>query len=79
MLGKPVMMVKGTGMSDIVKTYDIGELIDFSEEGFMTGLQHLLSRKNEWGDMSVRMKNLYEEQFSWEIMQDRLINLYSDL
>lgn len=79
MLGKPILMVKGTGMSEIVKQYDIGELIDYSEEGFITGLQRLINRKGEWAEMSDRMKRLYEEQFSWETMEGRLTDLYSEL
>ncbi len=79
MLGKPLLMVKGTGMSEVVRENGIGELIDYDEEGFKQGLKKLIDRKREWNKISNKMKMLYEEQFSWEIMQERLIDLYSEL
>ena len=79
MLGKPVLMVRGTGMSGIVEAKDIGELIEFSENGFIDGIERLISRRDEWKAMSEKMKKLYESDFSWEKMQDRLIVLYSKL
>lgn len=79
MLGKPLIMVKETGLSSVVKQNDIGELIEFNEEGFEKGLKRLLDRKTEWPNMSVRMKKLYEEQYSWDEMSKRLISLYAQL
>ena len=79
MLGKPVIMAKGTGMSRVVEQNDIGELIEFSEEGFEEGLRKLLSRRDEWPAMSERMKKLYTEQYSWDEMRRRLIDLYEQL
>ena len=75
-LGKPVIMVKGTGMSSIVKEYNIGTLIDYSYEGFALGLESLLERKAEWQEMSGRMRQLYHDDFSWKTMQERLLMLY---
>lgn len=79
MLGKPVIMVKETGMSSIVSQNDIGELIEFSEKSFENGLERLIKRKTEWPNMSERMKAIYKEQYSWDIMRRRLVNLYSEL
>lgn len=79
MLGRPVIMVKGTGMSGVVSDYNIGELIEFSEEGFENGLRRLIRRKSEWPEMSERMKKIYEEQYSWEKMRTRLVDLYNEL
>lgn len=79
MLGKPLIMAKGTGMSSVVEENNIGELIEFSKEGFRDGLQELIDKKDEWEEMSARMKNIYEEHFSWEKMKERLISLYSEI
>lgn len=79
MLGKPVFMTRGTGMSTVVEEYDIGELIDFSEEGFEKGLERLLARRDEWPAMSERMKQVYQEKYSWEKMRKRLVRLYDKL
>ena len=79
MLGKPVIMVKETGMSDVVVQNDIGVLIDFSKKGFEKGLKELIDRKQEWQAMSIRMQELYVERFSWKEMERRLIDLYAGL
>lgn len=79
MLGKPVIMVKGTGMSDIVLQHGIGELIDYSEESFSEGLERLIKNRDNWGIMSERMKELYRENYDWSEMGRRLTDLYSTL
>lgn len=79
MLGKPLIMVKNTGMSEIVRDNNIGVLIDYSSDGFKEGLIKLISKKNEWKHMSSTMKNLYKEKYSWEVMEKRLIDLYENI
>lgn len=79
MLGKPLIMVKGTGMSQYVKDNNIGVLIDYSEKGLEQGLNLLLNQKSEWTGMSERAKKLYAEEFSWDVMEERLIGLYENL
>lgn len=79
MLGKPLIMVENTGMSNVVKQNDIGVLIDYSQEGFGKGMLELVDRRDEWLDISNRMKNIYEDQYSWNEMERRLIDLYSNI
>lgn len=79
MLGKPVIMTRGTGMSHIVEEYDIGELIDFSEEGFEAGLRRLIARKAEWPAISARMQRIYDTKYSWDEMKKRLVDLYEQI
>lgn len=79
MLGKPLIMVKNTGMSSFVKNEDIGQLIEYSKEGFEEGLNLLINRKDEWKNMSNKMKKLYEKKFSWSIMEKRLYHLYDTI
>lgn len=78
-LGKPVIMVKNTGMTEVVKDNNIGVLIDYSEEGFKEGIDKLISEKADWASMSERMKKLYKDKYSWTEMEKRLINLYAEL
>lgn len=77
MLGKPVVMVKNTGMSQIVKQNNIGEVIDYSQEGFIKGITELIKRKSEWPSISEKMNELYREQFCWTEMDRRLVELYA--
>lgn len=79
MLGKPLLMVKGTGLSKNLEKYNFGYLIDYSEESFEKGVEVLISRRQEWGEMSKKMKDIYKTQYNWDIMESRLIELYADL
>ncbi len=79
MLGKPVMMVKNTGMSRIVEDFDLGELIGYSKEEFAGGIDRLLSRRADWESMGERMKELYRQSYSWEKSEKILLKLYSEL
>lgn len=80
MLGKPLIMVKNTGMSEIVeKNNNIGEIIDFNKESLEKGIKNLINKKDEWEKISEKMKKIYKEEFSWKEMERRLINLYKEL
>jgi len=78
-LGKPLIMVKNTGMSEVVEENGIGEIITYSEEGFKTGLENLIARRSEWADISATMKELYRTQYNWKEMETRLLDLYASL
>lgn len=78
MIGKPVVMVKGTGMSNIVDQYKLGEIINYSLESFEKGLLCLAARRKEWPAISLKMKEVYN-QYSWDEMKRRLIALYQEL
>lgn len=79
MLGKPLIMVRNTGMSEIVEKNNIGEIIDFNKKSLERGIKKLVERKNEWEKISKKMKKIYEEDFSWKEMEKKLINLYEEL
>ena len=64
MLGKPLIMVKETGMSNVVEENNIGELID---------------RQNEWASIKNKMHEIYNKRYSWNVMESRLLALYKDL
>lgn len=76
MLGKPLIMAQNTGMDDIVYKNCIGEVIEYSAEGFKEGLEKLLSQKHLWDDMTYKMQGLYNKHYRWEKMERRLIELY---
>lgn len=79
MLGKPVIMARGTGMSEVVEANAIGELIEFSKEGFIDGVNRLIQRKDEWPLIESRMKEIYQNQYCWDEMERRLLGLYDNL
>jgi glycosyltransferase involved in cell wall biosynthesis len=79
MLGKPVIMVEGTGMSEIVEKEEIGKVIKYDGEEFINavkGIQKQLGEKREI--ISDRMKKIYYDEYSWDEMERRLLKLYSE-
>lgn len=79
MLGKPLIMARNTGMSDVLEENDIGILIDYSKAGFENGLRRIIEKREKWIEMGVRMKKIYKEKYNWEIMECRLLNLYKEI
>lgn len=79
MLGKPLIMIRNTGMADIVEKYDIGEVIDNNIESLEKGINNLVKRKAEWPIISKKMQSLYEKDYSWEKMEKRLIDVYKNV
>ena len=79
MLGKPVVMARGTGMSEIVEENDLGVLINYSKDGFTDGINQLLYRKDEWPEIGMRMKEIYKNQYCWDEMERRLMQIYAEL
>lgn len=79
MLGKPVIMVKDTGMSEIVERNSIGVTIEYSKDGLQQGLDRVLVILEDKEKIRACMKNLYQDQYSWEEMSNRLITAYEAL
>ena len=78
MLGKPIVMAQDTGFDDVIETNNIGCLIEYSKEGLLKGLEQLLDQKKTWADMGFRSQQLYRDEFSWNIMERRIIGLYQE-
>lgn len=79
MLGKPVVMVKNTGMSQVVENNGVGVLIDYSKDGFVSGINKLIEMKDNWHSIGEKMKELYKDQYCWDEMERRLIQIYAEL
>lgn len=78
-LGKPLIMAKNTGMASVVENNGIGVVIDYSEEGLNRAIDYLIANRAKWKDISNIEHCLYEEQYSWDVMQQRIINLYNEI
>ena len=50
-----------------------------SYEIFIDGVNKLITRKDEWQSIGNRMKEIYRNQYCWDEMERRLIQLYTDL
>lgn len=78
-LGKPLIMVRNTGMSQIVEEQNIGVLVDYDEKSLSEGIFKLISEKGQWTKISTKMKYIYKTAYSWKEMERRLWAFYSKL
>lgn len=78
-LGKPIIVCKGTGIDKVVDANNIGIVIDYDAEQFYAALEMLVSNDALRADMGIRAKALYEAQYKWSVMEQRLIALYDGL
>lgn len=79
MLSKPVIMCENTGWDDVVKSNKIGVIAKPSKEGIKQALDELVEVKNSWADMGKRSNELYRNNYSFDIMSERVKNLYAKL
>ena len=78
-LGKPLVMFHNTGMDGIVEAQDIGAVCEATEEGLLEAFRTLIARKSEWDRMGKSMRELFESDYSWDIMGQRLCAVYTEL
>lgn len=78
-LGKPMIMVHNTGMDSYVKQYNLGEMVTFNKESIETALKNISNNIELWNKREKDIKEVYMDKFSWDIMRERLLNLYKEL
>lgn len=78
MLGKPVIMVRGTGFDEILEQNQNGILIDFSSESLANALDKLTDQKlrEQMGSAGAEM---YKSTYSWDVMEKRIVDTYANL
>lgn len=78
-LSKPVIVCRGTGIDRIVEQYDLGIVIDYNASQFFAAIQELISDPERCEAIGKRSRSLYEQEYSWKIMEGRLIAAYDEL
>ena len=78
-LAKPIIVCRGTGIDKVVEENNIGLVIDYSAEQFYIALETLVINDALRTEMGERAKALYESQYNWSIMEQRLLALYDTL
>ncbi|WP_019534266.1 glycosyltransferase family 4 protein [Paenibacillus ginsengihumi] len=79
MCEKPIIVCKNTGIDRIVESEEIGLTIDYDQEQFELAIKYLFDNEAVRLEMGARARQLYEQQYSWNIMKQRLGNLYSEI
>lgn len=78
-LGKPIIMFRNTGMYDVIDKTGFGETIEPSEKELHTAIHKLIVKRETRLLDPDMMRKLFDEQYAWEIMEERLIALYRSL
>ncbi len=80
MLGKPALMIEGTGMSEVISEHQLGRVIPYEKDAFKAAVAELSQlTEDEKQTLSEKMRALYHEKYSWAEMKARLIKLYQEL
>lgn len=80
MLGKPIVVAKGTNVDRIVEEWGMGIAIPY---GDVQALDEALTRLADDTSLRVRMgeaaRRAYDTRFGWKAMEARLVELYREL
>ncbi len=77
MLVKPIIVNKGTSMDIVVSRYQSGYVVEKpSEAGLVTLFESLISDRTELERRGRAGREAYTEHFSWQIMEQRLADIY---
>ncbi len=80
MCGKPILMSKGTAMSDIVEKENSGLLVDSRNvEEIKEAIIKLKEDSELCQQLGANGRKAYEQRYSWETMRQRLLKLYREL
>ncbi|MCR5256225.1 MAG: glycosyltransferase [Acetatifactor sp.] len=83
MAGKPLVVIKNTGMDDYVSQYDMGKIIDYPNKDFSSEFKRAIMDISERIRLkqidSDKIRKIYDEKFSWNIMKERLNKIYLEV
>lgn len=78
-LAKPVIVCKGTGIDKIVQENEIGYVIDYDVSQFYVAVEKIKNNSEQSVLMGRKARVLYEQNYKWSVMKQRLIELYKEL
>lgn len=76
-LGKKIIVCKNTGIDEVVLENSLGWVIDYSQKSLHEILKKISLSKIDSTEERERIKKIYNEKYSWDIMEKRLVNLYN--
>ena len=78
-LGKPIIVCKNTGIDELVEKNNTGFSINYDAKELIKKLEEISKDKKILKLISSNSKKMYEEKYNWQIMEKRLINIYSSM
>ena len=77
MLGKPVIVAKGTNIDTLVAEKDCGYIVDYQDyDQILTVLNICASNPDQCRLKGGNGRKAYDQNYSWSIMEIRLLDLY---
>ena len=75
MLGKPILAIQNTGIDEMVLEYRLGEVCECNLLSIQTAIDTLIQKRDGWDEIKRISRRIYQEKFSWDTMEKRLIQL----
>lgn len=75
-LGKPLIMIKNSGMSEIVEKEKIGATFETNFDSFKEAIISIENLIKKEKNLSKKEKSIFQSKYDWEIMEERLIDIY---
>ncbi len=75
-LEKPVIACRGTGIDRVIEENNIGVVIDYDADQFYSAVEYLRQNNNICQEMGARARKLYEENYTWDRMKQKLLGIY---
>lgn len=79
MCRKPIIVCKDTGIDKLVLSKCIGEVCDFNENSLEQAFNKIFEDEERYLDMCKNSGNLYESDYKWDIMKERLKKIYINI
>ncbi len=76
LLGKPLIMARGTGMASVVEEQGIGEVIDYNADSLNSAIDRLIENAATRRKISEKEEKLYKKMYSWQEMERRILSMY---
>jgi len=79
MLSKPIVVAKNTGMDTLVTQHNNGVAVDYNNPNELeAALTQLADNSQTREQLGMNGRQAYETQYSWSVMEDRLLGFYAD-
>ena len=79
LLGKPIIVCNNTGVDKIVREKHIGYTINYDAKEFFKVINELILNEKQRNILGNNAKKVYEKEYSWNKMKERLIDGYKKL
>lgn len=77
-MGKPVIASKVGGIPEVVSSEEVGILVEPERDSVAVAIERLLENPDMAMNLGNRAKELVESEFSWEIMAQDFLRLYTN-